>query len=628
MKKDKLEENSYQQFYDIIVVGAGHAGCESALVSARMGAKTLLLTMNLDTIAQMSCNPAIGGVAKGQLVCEIDALGGEMGKIADKAGLQFRMLNKSKGPAVWSPRAQCDKLYYKMYMKQSLEKENNLTLLQAEVENLLVKNDKIEGVETKTGLRFFSKAVILTTGTFLNGVVHIGLKNFSSGRMGEFASTGISKCLKDLGFEVGRLKTGTPPRINGRTINFSKLEPQYGDFPPVPFSHFTTQITQNQLPCWITYTNENTHKIILQNLDRSPLYCGIIKGIGPRYCPSIEDKVVRFKDKDRHQIFLEPEGYNTNEYYCNGISTSLPEDVQEQLVRSIVGCENAEILRYGYAIEYDFYPPTQINPSMETKIVQGLYFAGQVNGTTGYEEAAAQGLMAGINAVLKLRGKEEFILNRDEAYIGVLIDDLVTKGVMDPYRMFTSRAEHRLMLRTDNADLRLIDYGYKFGLVGGEQYKYFSTYREQIKNIIDFLNKKNKNKKDEQVFGMIQQGKKLTDVVKEKDLCQFIEKLDFDEKTNCRWNKEKLLEQVWVQIKYSGYIKKQMVEIEKQRRLENKKIPETIDYFKIKGLLKEAQIKLDKFKPRTIGQASRISGVTPADISVLLVYLKKYNTSK
>ncbi|MFQ3675110.1 MAG: tRNA uridine-5-carboxymethylaminomethyl(34) synthesis enzyme MnmG [Endomicrobiia bacterium] len=629
MKKEKISKEHFNKSsFDIIVVGGGHAGCEAALVSARMGCKTLLLTMNLDTIAQMSCNPAIGGVAKGQLVREIDALGGEMGKVADKAGLQFRMLNKSKGPAVWSPRAQCDKLYYKMYMKHILEQQENLYLHQEEVVDILISGNKIVGVETKNGLKYFSKAVILTTGTFLNGLIHVGLKNFPSGRMGEFASFGISKSLKKFGFEIKRLKTGTPPRINGRTIDFSKLEPQYGDEDPVPFSHFTSKITQEQLPCWIAYTNEHTHKIILKNLDRSPLYTGVIKSVGPRYCPSIEDKIMRFKDRDRHQIFLEPEGYNTNEYYCNGISTSLPEDVQGQIVHSISGCEKAEILRYGYAIEYDFCPPTQLYPTLETKLVDGLFFAGQINGTTGYEEAAAQGLIAGINAVLKIRGEEPFVLRRDEAYIGVLIDDLVTKGVMDPYRMFTSRAEYRLMLRTDNADLRLMSYGYKFGLIKKEYYEQFERYRKELLNFLDFIRKKRIREKNETVFNLVKQGKLLEEVIDKNELEQYVKSFDEKNKDICCWTREKFLEQVHIQIKYSGYIERQINEVEKMQRLENKKIPEDFDYSKVKGLLKEAVIKLSKIKPKTIGQASRISGVTPSDISILLIYLKKYGAGK
>jgi tRNA uridine 5-carboxymethylaminomethyl modification enzyme len=612
--------------FDIIIVGAGHAGCEAGLVCARMGYKTLLITLNFDTIAQMSCNPAIGGVAKGQIVREIDALGGEMAKITDKSGIQFRMLNKSKGPAVWSPRAQCDKFLYKTFMREVLENQDNLFLLEDEVVNLIVTKDRVvKGVETKSGKQFSCKSVILTTGTFLNGTIHIGLKNFPGGRINEPASTGISECLKKLGFEVKRLKTGTPPRLRAETIDYSKLEPQYGDNPPVPFSHFSSKIIQKQLPCWITYTNEQTHKIIYQNLDRSPLYTGIIKGIGPRYCPSIEDKVVRFKDKDRHQVFLEPEGYNTNEIYCNGISTSLPEDVQEKIVHSIPGCETAEILRYGYAIEYDFCPPTQLFPSLETKLVSGLYFAGQINGTTGYEEAAAQGLIAGINAVLKISGKEPFILRRDEAYIGVLIDDLVTKGVMDPYRMFTSRAEYRLLLRTDNADLRLMDYGYKLNLIDKKSYHQFDLYRNVLHKIISFANKKVVKEKNKSVATLVQQGNLIEEIVDGQELEQFTKVLEKNGNLTFCWTKEKLLEQVNIQLKYAGYISRQLKEAKKLQRLESKKIPDDFDYNKVKGLLQEARIKLLQIKPKTIGQAARISGVTPADISILLVYLKKYD---
>ncbi|MBU2567671.1 MAG: tRNA uridine-5-carboxymethylaminomethyl(34) synthesis enzyme MnmG, partial [Elusimicrobia bacterium] len=480
----------YPQKYDIIVVGAGHAGVEAALSSARMGRNVLLLTMNLDMIGQMSCNPAIGGVAKGQIVREIDALGGEMAKNTDRAAVQFRTLNLSKGPAVWSPRAQCDRVLYRQEMKNTLKKQPFLATRQEEVIKLLVSDDnKINGVLTGTGTAYYCSAVVITAGTFLNGLIHVGLKSSPAGRMGEFPSTGLSECLAGLGFELGRLKTGTPPRINSRTVDFSKLDIQNGNEPPEGFSHFTEKIpcAGKQLPCWITWTNTRTHKIINENLDRSPLYTGVIKSIGPRYCPSIEDKVVRFADRDRHQVFLEPEGYNTWEIYCNGISTSLPEDVQEAIVHSMKGCENAEILRYGYAVEYDFCPPTQLHPTLETKTIEGLYFAGQINGTTGYEEAAGQGLIAGINAVLKIQNKEAFVPGRDEAYIGVLIDDLVTKGVMDPYRMFTSRAEFRLVLRSDNADIRLMDYGYKFGLIPKEHYQGFCKYREDVRKNIDFL---------------------------------------------------------------------------------------------------------------------------------------------
>jgi tRNA uridine 5-carboxymethylaminomethyl modification enzyme len=609
---------TYPKKYDIIVIGAGHAGCETALASARMGCSVLLLTMNLDTIAQMSCNPAIGGLAKGQIVREIDALGGEMGKITDLAGIQFRMLNMSKGPAVQSPRAQCDRKFYQQSMKSVIEKEPNIDLKQAEAVKITVSDSSVTGVLTATGIKFESRAVIITTGTFLKGLVHVGLTHYPSGRMNEFPSNSLSDSIRELGFEVGRLKTGTPPRINSGTIDYSKLTPQHGDLPPVPFSHFTQNLTQKQVPCWVTYTNEQTHKLIKDNLDRSPLYTGVIKSIGPRYCPSIEDKVVRFGDKDRHQVFLEPEGYNTEEVYCNGISTSLPEDVQEQIVHSIDGCDHAVILRYGYAIEYDFCQPTQLNPSLETKIVNNLYFAGQINGTTGYEEAAAQGLMAGINAVLKLRSESPFILGRDEAYIGVLVDDLVTKGIMDPYRMFTSRAEYRLVLRSDNADLRLLDYGYKYGLINKTLFSKFTKYRGYITELIAKLESTVLSGDTGSLALLIKQGKTVSELKTEyHDVYPVIQPEDI-----LPWSMAKVESEAGIEIKYAGYIKRQQMEIERFKRLETKKIPGSIDYSKIPGLLTESRQKLAKIRPVSIGQASRISGVTPSDISILLVYLK------
>lgn len=607
----------YPEEFDVIVIGGGHAGCEAAYVCSKAELKTLLLTMSLDTIGQMSCNPAIGGVAKGQIVREIDALGGIMAKVTDKTGIHFKMLNTSKGPAVWSPRAQCDRTLYRIVMKQELEQQKNLLIKQEEVIKIVVDDKKVCGVITKHENLYKTKYVIVATGTFLNGLIHIGLKSFPAGRYSEFPSS-LSESLKELGFEVKRLKTGTPPRIDAKTVDYSKLEVQPSDENPIPFSHFTPISKfpyQKLLNCYITYTNETTHKIILDNLDRSPLYTGRIKSIGPRYCPSIEDKVVKFKDKLRHQIFLEPEGLYTTELYLNGISSSLPEDVQEQIVHSIAGLENARITRYGYAIEYDFCPPTQLYPTLETKLVEGLFFAGQINGTTGYEEAAGQGIIAGINVIAKIRAMEPLILGRHEAYIGVLIDDLVTKGVMDPYRMFTSRAEYRLLLRTDNADLRLLEYGYKYGLIEENYYKIFQEYKEKLEKLIKYLKTK-KVSSDTTAADLIIQSKDVE--LDESELKQF--KLE----TDMFWNTKNMLNEAKIQIKYEPYIEKQLQQVAQLKKLENKQIPEDIDYSKIPGLLKEAQIKLSQIKPRTIGQASRISGVTPADISVLLIYLKKH----
>ncbi len=606
----------YPEEFDIIVIGAGHAGCEAANISSKMGCKTLLLTMSLDTIAQMSCNPAIGGVAKGQIVREVDILGGLIAKVTDKTAVHFKMLNTSKGPAVWSPRAQTDRTLYRIVMKQFLEQQKNLLIKQEEVTKILTDDKAVIGVLTKHQNVYKAKCVIVSTGTFLNGVIHIGLKSFQAGRYSELHSS-LSDCLKELGFEIKRLKTGTPPRVDGKTVDYSKLEVQPSDNTPIPFSHFTalSEFPYNKLlNCYITYTNQETHKIILDNLDRSPLYTGIIKSVGPRYCPSIEDKVVRFKDKLRHQIFLEPEGLYTTELYLNGISSSLPEDVQEKFVHSISGLENAKITRYGYAIEYDFSLPTQLYATLETKLVEGLFFAGQINGTTGYEEAAGQGIVAGINAVLKIRGDEYFILGRDEAYIGVLIDDLVTKGVMDPYRMFTSRAEYRLILRTDNTDLRLIKYAHRYGLVEESFYKLFLEYEKKLNELKKFFETKTLG--NETIANLIRQSKEINfeDIEELKDF-----KLD----SEYYWNTQNLLNETKIQIKYSGYIEKQILHAQQLKKFENKKIPKDLDYEKIPGLLKEAKIKLSQIKPQTIGQASRISGVTPADISILLVYLKK-----
>ncbi len=610
----------YPKSYGVIVVGAGHAGCEAALAAARKGVPTLLLTMNLDSVAQMSCNPSIGGLAKGQIVREIDALGGEMAKNTDRSGLQFRLLNSAKGPAVQSPRAQCDKKLYQFSMKHVIERQPNLDLKQGETVRVLTEHgpgrrgDRVTGVQVKTGTLYQAQAVILTTGTFLRGLMHVGFTQNAGGRAGEGSAQFLSDPLRELGFEMGRLKTGTPPRINANTIDYSVCEPQPGDEPPVPFSHFTEAITQKQLPCWITYTNEKTHQIIRDNLDRSPLYSGVIKSKGPRYCPSIEDKVVKFPDKTRHHIFLEPEGYNTDEVYVNGISTSLPEDVQIAIVRSIPGLENAEMMRAGYAVEYDYCPPTQCRPTLETQRVENLYFAGQINGTTGYEEAGAQGLIAGVNAALKLKGEEPLILRRDEAYIGVLIDDLVTKGVDEPYRMFTSRSEYRLLLRTDNADLRLMDYGKRIGLIGDSAYESFSRYRKLVEHNIERLERVRDLETQVSAAQRLRQGGKLS--------LEWLEPSP-GEGPLTPWSLDKVRQEVEIQIKYEGYLKRQLSEIKRFEKMERKQIPLNVDYDAMRGLLTESRQKLKAVRPQSIGQASRIPGVTPSDISLLLVHLQR-----
>ncbi len=614
--------------YDVIVVGAGHAGCEAAAAAANMGMRVMLATMNMNTIAQMSCNPAMGGVAKGQLVREIDALGGYSGIVTDKTMIQFRMLNRSKGPAMWSPRAQSDRMRFAETWRLHLEQIPNVDFWQEMVTNLVIKNGRVTGVATQLGLEIPGKSVVLTNGTFLNGLIHIGEKQFGGGRSGERASTGLTAQLESLGFESGRMKTGTPPRIDGRSIDWDQLEKQPGDENPSKFSFTDTKPLARQRPCHITYTNPQTHELLKEGFDRSPMFNGRIQGLGPRYCPSIEDKIDRFADRDRHQLFLEPEGWNTVEVYVNGFSSSLPEDVQFKALQSIPGLENARMFRPGYAVEYDFFPPTQLKLSLETQLVKNLFFAGQINGTTGYEEAASQGLIAGINAAMKVKDEDPFVLQRDQAYIGVLIDDLVNKGTKEPYRMFTSRAEYRTLLRQDNADLRLTEIGYKLGVAGADRFRRMMEKKEAVKKITKLLEQTSVSgdQLDRYLESIgsspLKQKMKAVQVITRPKvtlgkMAQVVPELSegltgFD---------PEFREQAEIQLKYAGYIQKEKDLAKKMMRLDTIRIPEAFDFASIGSLSSEAREKLGRMKPASLGQASRISGVSPADISVLMVYM-------
>ena len=620
----------FEKQYDVIVVGAGHAGSEAAAAAANMGSKTLLITMNLQNIAQMSCNPAMGGIAKGQIVREIDAMGGYSGIVSDTSAIQFKMLNKSKGPAMWSPRVQSDRMRFAEDWRIKLEQTPNLDFYQEMVAGLIIKNDKVVGVRTSLGLEIFSKSVVCTNGTFLNGLIHIGDKQFGGGRAGERAATGITKDLIDAGFEAGRMKTGTPPRVDGRSLDYSKMVEQPGDDIPGKFSYSDeTKPLSKQRSCHMTYTSNEVHEILKEGFDRSPMFNGRIKSIGPRYCPSIEDKINRFADKDRHQLFVEPEGWNTVEVYVNGFSTSLPEDVQFKALSCVAGFENVKFFRPGYAIEYDYFPPTQLKHTLETKLIEGLYFAGQINGTTGYEEAACQGMMAGINAALKVQEKDEFILKRNEAYIGVLIDDLITKGTEEPYRMFTSRAEYRTLLRQDNADFRLTEKSYKIGLASEDRMRKMEEKKEKSFKFVQFLKdlsvvpeeanpvlekrRSSPMKQSDKVFKVFSRPQiTMEDVKNFSGVEEFISENDLD---------EEMIEQTEIQVKYSGYIEKEKNNADKLNRLENIRIPKNFDYSQIKSMSYEAREKLKKVQPATVSQASRISGVSPNDISVLLVYM-------